>query len=110
MAIDYATVERRAEKAKELMLQVNPEAEVKYTYNEFGKKLCNGLILDDCQRLCHNVRDELLKMGRYEDAEIVYKEVPLFVFGTLDLHDSLEFVSLWNEFMKTPEYGPVCSV
>ena len=92
----YAEVERRAQKARDLITRINPNAKTEYTWDDFGKKLCNGLYLGDCQGRCSLIDEMLSAAGRTEEARISH-EIPLFVFATLTGEETLEFIRKWKE-------------
>lgn len=91
----YAEVENRAEKARKLMAAINPNAKTEYTVNDFGKKLCNGLYLDDCRSICAQIGKKLSADCRSKEARIAH-EIPLFVFATLTEEETIEFIHRWE--------------
>lgn len=92
----YAVVEDQAKKARDLMAAINPNAKTEYTVNEFGKKLCNGLDLDDCRHRCGLIDAMLSAAGLAKEAKIAH-EIPLFVFAALSGEETLEFIRRWEE-------------
>ena len=91
----YTEVENRAEKARELIVAINPNAKIEYTVNEFGKKLCNGLYLDDCRSRCNQIGKKLSAACRSKEARIAH-EIPLFVFAALNEKETIEFIRRWE--------------
>lgn len=97
--MDYKTVEERAQKARELALAINPAAKVEYTFNQFGKKFCNGLYVDDCCGIVRKIGEELTKAGRFGEAAEIHS-VPLFVFAMLDHDEVLRFIPKWIQYIE----------
>ena len=90
----YQEIEENAQKARDLIAVINPDAKIEYTTNKFGKKLCNMLYLGDCQRLCSALDAEYIKSGEHEKALIAH-QIPLFVFASLSLSEQKRFIDLW---------------
>lgn len=97
--MDYKIIEAKAQKARELALAINPAAKVEYTFDQFGKKFCNGLYIDDCCRISREMDQELTKAGRIVEAVAIH-EVPLFVFAMLDHDEVLRFIPGWIQYME----------
>lgn len=90
----YREIEKSAQRARDLIAFINSDAKIEYTTNEFGKKLCNGLFLDDCQNLCLILDEEYTKNGEPQKALIAH-QIPLFVFASLSFAEQKRFVDLW---------------
>lgn len=100
--MDYKTIEAKAQKARELALSINPKAKVEYTFNQFGKKFCNGLHVDDCCGIVRKIGEELTMAGRFGEAAEIHG-VPLFVFAMLDHDEVLQFIPEWVKYMAEEE-------
>lgn len=85
--------------ALEIAYSINPKAPLSSSTNQFGKKLYNGLSLDDCRTLCAAADEAFVREGNVEAAKAVH-EVPLFVFAMLTKEEIKEFVSAWMAVSK----------
>lgn len=94
--MNYSEVETRAQKAMKLIAAINPQAEKVYTVDEFGKKLCNGLYLGDCQGRCSQIGKKLSVARLAKEARISH-EIPLFVFAVLNEEETIEFIRKWED-------------
>ena len=92
----YAEIEKRAQTARRLMAEINPEAKTEYTVDQFSKKLCNGLYLGDCQGRCDQLSEKLTEAGQGDAAKTAH-EIPLFIFATLDEDETIEFIRRWKK-------------
>lgn len=86
--------EHRKSLALDIVYDINPDAQLTGTTNEFGKKLYNNLSLDDCRARCAAVDKEFAQDGNEEAAKVVH-EIPLFVFAMLSKEEIKEFVFVW---------------
>lgn len=93
--MNYSEIETRAQKAMKLIAAINPQAEKVYTINKYGKKLCNGLNLDDCRNRCHRIGKKLSAGCLAKEARISH-EIPLFVFAVLNEEETIEFIRKWE--------------
>ena len=88
--------------ALEIAYSISPEAQLSSATSPFGKKLYNGLSLDDCRALCAAADAAFVREGNVKTARAVH-EVPLFVFAMLSKEKIKDFISVWMSGGKGSE-------